>query len=131
VVSAGPPLPDFVGQQIGDAQAAAQQGGFSINQITAANSTQPLGTIVRQVPAPGTPITSGEVVQVWVSAGPAQVAVPDVTGMTLNQAESALTAAGFQVSVNQIGTGQRVVTYSPQGDQPQGSTITITVGFGF
>jgi serine/threonine-protein kinase len=131
VVSAGPPLPNFVGQQIGDAQAAAQQGGFSINQVAAANSTQPPGTIVRQVPAPGTPITSGEVVQVWVSAGPAQVAVPDVTGMTLNQAEAALTAAGFQVSVNQIGPGHRVITYSPQGNQAQGSTITITVGFGF
>ena len=57
--------------------------------------------------------------------------VPDVTGLNINQAEAALAAAGFNVSVNQIGPGHRVVTYGPQGQQPQGSTITITVGFGF
>jgi beta-lactam-binding protein with PASTA domain len=128
VVSAGAPLPNFVGQQIGDAQAAAQSGGFSINQVPDNSSTQPGGTITRQSPAEGTPITSGEVVTVWVSAGPQQVPVPDVQGMNINDAENALTAAGFQVSVNQVLPGNRVLSYSPSGTAPQGSTITITVG---
>jgi eukaryotic-like serine/threonine-protein kinase len=131
VVSSGPPLPNFVGQQVGDAQAAAASGGFTINQATAPDSSQPAGTIVRQAPAPNTPITSGEVVTVWVSQGPPQVTVPDVQGLNLSQAEAELTAAGFNVSVNQVGPGHRVITYGPQGSQPQGSTITITVGFGF
>ncbi len=130
VVSAGPPLPDFVGQQIGVAQAAAAAGGFIVNQQPVSSSSQPAGTIVRQEPAPNTPITSGEVVNVWVSQGPQLVNVPDLTGMNLNQAEAALTGAGFNVTVNQIGPGHRVVTWSPQGQAPQGSTITITVGFG-
>ena len=131
VVSAGPPLPNFVGQQLPAAQAAAQSGGYSINQITVAKSSQPSGTIVRQSPAANTPITTGEVVTVWVSPGPPQVSVPDVTGETINQAEHDLTAAGFNVTINQIGPGHRVITYSPTGTAPQGSTITITVGFGF
>ena len=130
VVSAGPPLPNFVGQQVEAAQAAAQSGGYSINQVAAASSSQPSGTIVRQSPEPGTPITSGEVVTVWVSAGPPQVNIPDVTGMNINQAEAALTAAGFNVTVDQIGPGHRVFIYSPTGQAPQGSTITITVGLG-
>jgi eukaryotic-like serine/threonine-protein kinase len=131
IVSAGPPLPNFVGQQFGFAQAAAQAGGYSINQVTVANSSQASGTIIKQSPAANTPITPGEVVTVWVSAGPAQVNVPDVTGENLGQAEAALNAAGFNVNVNQIGPGHRVITYSPTGTAPQGSTITITVGFGF
>jgi serine/threonine-protein kinase len=67
-------------------------------------------------------------VTVWVSAGPQQVPVPDVQGMNINDAENALTAAGFQVSVNQVLPGNRVLSYSPSGTAPQGSTITITVG---
>ena len=131
VVSAGPPLPNFVGQQLGVAQAAAQAGGYNINQITAAKSSQPSGTIIKQSPAANTPITPGEVVTVWVSAGPPQVSVPDVTGENIHKAEADLSAAGFNVTVNQIGPGHQVITYSPAGTAPQGSTITITVGFGF
>jgi eukaryotic-like serine/threonine-protein kinase len=128
VVSAGPPLPNLVGQPISTAQAEASTDGFSLNQITVTNSSQPADTVIKQSPAPDTPITSGEVVSVWVSQGPPQVTVPDVTGQNLNDAEAALTAAGFNVSVSQLGPGNRVITYSPQGQQPQGSTITLTVG---
>ena len=128
VVSAGPPLPNLVGQQLATAQAEAATDGFSLNQITVTNSSQPADTVIKQSPAADTPITSGEVVSVWVSQGPPEVAVPDVTGQNLNQAESELAAAGFNVSVSQLGPGDRVITYSPQGQQPQGSTITITVG---
>jgi serine/threonine-protein kinase len=128
VVSAGVPLPDFVGQQVGAAQGAAQSGGFSINQVPDNNSSQPAGTITRQSPPPGSPITSGEVVTVWVSAGPQQVPVPNVQGMSINDAERTLAAAGFNVSVNQVLPGNRVLAYSPTGTAPQGSTITITVG---
>ena len=106
-------------------------GGYSINQVTVAKSSQPSGTIIRQSPAANTPITPGEVVTVWVSAGPPVVSVPDVTGEDIHKAEADLSAAGFNVTVNQIGPGHRVITYSPTGTAPQGSTITITVGFGF
>jgi eukaryotic-like serine/threonine-protein kinase len=128
VVSAGPPLPNLVGQPISTAQAEASADGFSLNQITVTNSSQPADNVIKQSPAPDTPITSGEVVSVWVSQGPPQVTVPDVTGQNVNDAEAELASAGFNVSVSQLGPGNRVITYSPQGQQPQGSTITLTVG---
>ena len=109
-------------------QGEAAEGGYSLNQVTVTNSSQPANTIIRQSPAPDTPITSGEVVTVWVSQGPPEVTVPDVTGQNANQAEAELASAGFNVSVSQLGPGDHVITYSPQGQQPQGSTITITVG---
>ncbi|HXW47160.1 MAG TPA: Stk1 family PASTA domain-containing Ser/Thr kinase [Streptosporangiaceae bacterium] len=127
VVSAGPPLPNFVGQQLSAAEAAAQQGGYTIDPQTVSNSSQPADTIISQSPQPGTPISGGEVVVVQVSPGPPNVPVPNVDGLTEHQAIQQLTAAGFQVMVQGGGFGGIVTGYSPTGQAPQGSTITITV----
>jgi eukaryotic-like serine/threonine-protein kinase len=127
VVSSGQPLPSFVGQQVSAAQGAAAAGGYSINPVPTASS-QPANTIIRQSPAANTPITHGEVVTVFVSTGPPQVNIPNVDGLNVNQAESELTQAGFQVTVNQLGPGNTVGSYSPTGQAAKGSTITINVG---
>jgi eukaryotic-like serine/threonine-protein kinase len=130
-VSAGPPLPNFAGMQFPDAQAAAQQLGVTLQEESVNNSTQPANTIVKQSPAAGTPVSSNEVVTVWVSAGPPMVPVPDVSGMTIKQATKVLSAAGFQVSVNDPfggATGSTVTNYQPQGTAPEGATITIDIG---
>jgi eukaryotic-like serine/threonine-protein kinase len=129
-VSAGPPLPNFVGGTVTAAQATAAAGGYSIQPVTDAKSDQPSGTVTRQSPAAGAAIRSGEVVTVYVSAGPPEVSVPDVDGMSAGQAVQALQAAGFQVNVDK-GFGNHVTGYSPQGQAPKGSTITINVGFVF
>jgi beta-lactam-binding protein with PASTA domain len=126
-VSAGPPLPDFVGQQLQQAQATAQQGGYQLDPVTV-RGNQPQGTIVSQSPAPGTPITAHEVVTVKVSAGPPLVTIPNVTGMTVRHATAVLQQAGFQVQVSP-GFGRRVSSYSPTGQAPRGSTITLNVSF--
>ncbi len=126
-VSAGPGLPNFVGQQLSAAQAAAQAGGYTINPVPDAHSTQPANTITSQSPDPNTPITRNEVVTVHVSQGPPQVPVPDVQGLPLHQAIELLRQAGFQWQINQ-GIGNTVLNYSPTGTAPQGSTITLNVG---
>jgi serine/threonine-protein kinase len=131
-VSAGPPLPSFVGQQFQDAQGQAQSGGYQLQQVPDANSSQPQGTITSQSPAPGTPITPGEVVTVHVSNGPPEVPVPDVTGDSVRQATRILQQAGFQVQVSSgIFSGNTVSSESPSGQAPQGSTITLSLGFSF
>jgi eukaryotic-like serine/threonine-protein kinase len=136
VVSSGQPLPNFVGQQIGDVQAQAAAEGFTINPVADTTSPTPAGTVTSQQPAPNTPITPNEVVQVTVSTGQggqtgqgAEVAVPDVTGMTQDQATATLAQAGFGVQVNQGLFGSKVTSYSPTGQAPQGSTITINIGY--
>jgi eukaryotic-like serine/threonine-protein kinase len=135
VVSKGQPLPNFVGQQIAIAQAAAAAGGYSINAVGDSTSTQPAGTVTGQSPAAGTPITSGEVVSLQVSTGQGspggqgEVAIPDVQGMTASEAQSVLQAAGFNVHVSQGLIGQTVTSYSPTGQAPPGTTITITIGY--
>jgi eukaryotic-like serine/threonine-protein kinase len=126
-VSAGPPLPDFANQNVQEAQATAQAGGYTINPVEDASGKAPAGTIVRQSPAPGTPITAHEVVTVYVSPGPPLVQVPNVDGLPARQAIRELEQAGFNVAINK-GLGNSVTGYSPNTPSPAGTTITINVG---
>jgi beta-lactam-binding protein with PASTA domain len=135
VVSSGQPLPNFVGQQLSTAEVWAAEGGYSINPV-AVNTTAPAaGIVTSQSPGEGTPITSGEVVTLQVSTGQGgpggqgEVPIPDVKGMTASEAESLLHAAGFNVQVSQGILSQKVTSYSPTGQAPPGTTITITIGY--
>jgi len=130
VQSAGIPLPNLVGQQQDAAQQLAQQDGFQLNPEQDMHSDQPAGTVTRQSPKAGTPITPGEVVTIKVSAGPQLVDIPNVDGMQEQQAIHVLTDAGFQVAVAHVGPGHRVFNHNPSGQAPKGSTVTIFVGLG-
>ncbi len=62
-----------------------------------------------------------------VSAGPAMVQIPSVTGMSVHDAAKQLEKLGFQVSIVGFGKGN-VLAYNPTGQAPQGSTITLVAG---
>jgi eukaryotic-like serine/threonine-protein kinase len=132
LVAGGPPLPGFVGQNIQAAQQWAQAHGANLQQQQDQNSTQPQGTITGQRPAPGSLYQQGETVTVTVSTQPATVPIPTVTGMSVEQATQTLQAAGFKVQVVSYGGGgggggDTVWMFSPTGEAPAGSTITLYV----
>jgi beta-lactam-binding protein with PASTA domain/predicted Ser/Thr protein kinase len=128
-VSAGPPLPNFVGQNQSAAQQWTGANGVSLNVQPDAKNNQPQGTITRQSPAPNTPVSKGEVITVYVSPGPPNVAIPNVDGQGVLQAYHRLRALGFQVTTQQAGPfGKTVFNYSPSGQAPKGSTVTIYYG---
>jgi beta-lactam-binding protein with PASTA domain len=129
VVSAGPPMPNFVGQQKSAAEGWAGSVGVKLNEKTANHSDQPAGTIIRQSVKPGSAFYPGQVITIVISAGPPMVPVPNVDGKSVAQAERLLARAGFQVTVNQQGPLDIVFSYSPTGQAPKGSTITLDVGF--
>ena len=126
-VSAGPPLPDFRGQQKAVAEQWAQANGVNLNEVTV-KSQQPAGTILRQSPGAGAIFSQGEVITIDLSAGPAMVAIPNLNGMPVDQAVKTLKQLGFQVNVVQAGPLHTVFNYSPSGQAPQGSTVTVWAG---
>lgn len=127
MVSSGQPVPQFVGQQKAVAEQWAAANGVSLNEV-AVKSSQPAGTVVQQsVPAGGS-FTPHQVITIDFSNGPAMAGVPNVDGQPVSQAEQMLSQAGFQVKVVQVGPLDKVFSYSPSGQAPQGSTITIYVG---
>ena len=93
------------------------------------------GLVTRSDPSAGSLVAKGSSVVLYVSSGPAQVAVPKVTGQKLAQASATLTAAGFQVSqvtvpVNQASQDGVVVAQSPTAGAkaPPGSTVALSIG---
>jgi serine/threonine-protein kinase len=127
VLSAGPPVPNFVGQQKAVAEQWAAANGVRLNEGTAA-SDQPAGTVIRQSARPGSAFTAGQVITVTFSAGPPMVNVPNVDGQRIPKAVSILRRLGFVVQINQVGPFNVVFDYNPKGQAPKGSTITLTTG---
>jgi serine/threonine-protein kinase len=128
-VSDGPPLPDFIGENVQAAQQWAQQNGVTLNQQPDNNSQQPAGIVTGQQPAAGATFQQGQTITVNVSTGPQPVNVPSPDGLSTQQATQLLQQAGFQVQVNTYGPFDKVFDYSPTGQAPRGSTITLDVGY--
>ncbi|HEY9240845.1 MAG TPA: PASTA domain-containing protein [Streptosporangiaceae bacterium] len=126
-VSSGQPVPNFVGQQKAVAEQWAAANSVSLNEVTV-KSSQPAGTVVQQSVPSGGSFTPHQVITIEISNGPPMVGVPNVDGQPVSQAEQALSQAGFQVKVVQVGPFNKVFSYSPSGQAPQGSTITLYVG---
>ena len=130
LVASGPPLPNFTGMSFDAAQQLAGQYNVNLQQQPDGNSQQPAGVITGQEPAAGATFQPGQTVVVRVSTGPQLVNVPDLIGMTAEQATQLLENAGFQVKVNRFAFfNNKVFDYSPTGQAPRGSTITLDVGF--
>lgn len=101
VLSSGPVevmVPDVRGQDSYSAQQALTTLGLRA-KTRRIKSSQPAGQVVRQSPRPGASVPAGSVVTLWVASGPAvsHTVMPNITGLTLSEAASAL--IGMNVSV--------------------------------
>ena len=117
VVSDGPEprsVPDFAD----GAQYAAVAGELEaiglvpVRQDEFSDDVAP-GVVMRLSEAPGTEVPRGAEITVVVSKGPDLVAVPDLTGKTLAEAEAALEAAGLALGQDCCNSKGRVVTSDP------------------
>src|SRR3954451_7156155 len=98
------------------ATTAITSAGLVLGMVTTtSSSTVPSGTVISSSPAAGTQVNSGSAVNLVVSSGPAQVAVPNVVGMTQTAATSAVTSAGLV-----LGT----VTTASSSTVPLGNVIS-------
>jgi serine/threonine-protein kinase len=127
-------VPDVVGSSAADARAELRAAGFSVSTVTVV-SDEPAGTVIEQAPRAGMELRKGESVRLTVSAGPANVDVPDVTGLDEASAALELERAGFRVRVIDESTADpaqdgMVLRQTPAGGSSaeDGATVTITVG---
>lgn len=96
VVSKGPEtveLPDVVGMHIDEATAVLKTERFKVGPIKEQISSRPAGEVIEQAPAARTPLKVGSEVALTVSLGPLKV--PEVAGLSLEDARKALTDAGL------------------------------------
>jgi len=130
------PVTDVTNQSENTARSNLQRAGFTnVQSRQEASDEIAAGNVIRTDPAAGTQIRAGDPIALIVSSGAQQVQVPQVQGLTEQNARTALQNAGLEANVqsqpvqneNQDGI---VVQSSPSSGTsvPQGSTVTLFVG---
>lgn len=126
-------LPDVTGDSEADATAELEDAGLKVRTETARDySDEDKGTVLEQDPAEGESLAEGDTVTLTLSRGPEMIEVPDVEGMSVDDATQELEDAGFEVDEDRglLGIfGDKVKGQSVEGgdEAPKGSTITIEI----
>ena len=120
-----------------DAQRTLRAAGFTV-LVDYVASTQPADRVVRQAPSSGARVRRGTTVRLSVSQGPSAGplrSVPDVVGLTQDEAAAELRSAGFRVRVFAEPTPDPeeeglVIRQTPGAGRrvPSSAVVTIYVG---
>ena len=129
-------LPNLVGMEDGDAFAELNNLDLD-GELVREESSEPEGTVIRTQPVAGTLVTAGDVITVVVSAGVPTTFVPNVSGLTYDQAQQVLADAGLEIVDNppisptaDPNLDGRVISQSPPAgtEVEEGSVVQVTLG---
>ena len=131
-------VPKVVGLTIENAQAHLEDAGLVVRIAEGRHSTKaPEGSVLDVQPAQGTTLERGDRVKLVPSLGPPPVPVPNLVGLPLADAKTALREAHLKVgdvarAFNERFDEDRVVRQSVQADAkaPLGSRIDLVVSKG-
>ena len=107
-------VPNVVGQTVDQASLTLSQSGLKLGQETTQVSDKPINTIIQQDPIAGAQLEQGQGVAVVISAGKAQVTVPNLVGLT-SEADARTALADAKLNLGSVSEAD--------SDAPQGSVI--------
>src|SRR5262249_53032030 len=123
-----------VGVPYSQAASTLQGAGFAVARRDV-DSNEPKDTVVQEDPAANALAPKGSTITLFVSKGPKESSVPDVTSFARPDAISTLRNSGFRVRVEGSDTSDPnqdgiVLTQDrgPNSTAKPGATVTITVG---
>jgi eukaryotic-like serine/threonine-protein kinase len=132
-VSKGPKpidVPDFTGKSAERAEEQLSGLGFAVSTSEEHSDTVDKGVVMDQSPDEGTAY-KGDEIELLVSKGPVMVEVPDLQGMSVEEARSELSSVGLGIDVEEVSLYiglDTVVTQDPKsGALPKGSTVTVGI----
>ena len=143
-VSSGPEqveVPDVAGTPQQEASQTLREANLQVGNSTREYSDLPQGQVIRTDPPAGDEVDEGTQVDLIISRGSSTATVPDVSGLTEDEARLRIEGACepqpcFEVSTVEqssadIGEG-RVISQSPGGgtEQPKQATVTLVVSTG-
>lgn len=123
-------VPSLVGLTESDALFRIENASLSVGCVTYVRSTKKAGTVINQSPSAYLSISAGESVDLTVSAGELfyTSTVPDLYGLTVEEARAALYSVGLTVSsvysVSSAAKNKTVIFQSPITGTPITSSIT-------
>jgi eukaryotic-like serine/threonine-protein kinase len=136
-VSQGPKpvgVPSVLGSPFESAAGTLQGAGFAVARRDV-ESNDPKGIVVQMDPPANSFIAPGSTITLFVSKGPQETVVPDVTSFSRADAIATLRNSGFKVVVDLQDTQDSSVdgvvlteTPGPGESAKPGTTVTITVG---
>ncbi len=91
-------LPNLIGQELEEVQTLQDRDpsyAFALDVVEETSETVPAGWIIDQYPKAGVPMENGDRVRVSVSTGSAQRELPEVAGLSYDEAEARLLELGF------------------------------------
>ncbi|SIA46412.1 Probable serine/threonine-protein kinase PknB [Mycobacteroides abscessus subsp. abscessus] len=141
-ISSGPDsvtLPDnLVGMSPDDARKAIEALGlkWELDSSKVASDTVPEGKVAQTNPSPGSKVKAGQTIRAYLSSGSDQVDVPDLSGMTQDQARSTLKGVGLELgnvtSVDSEKEKDRIVEQDPATGTKvkKGTAIGVSISSG-
>lgn len=124
-------MPYLIGIDLEEAENSLERSGFVEIKSRMVNSPMPAGIVLEQQPEAGVPMLQGTPITLTVSNG--KVSVPNVTGLSEEEARSILTKEGFTVSVtyqNDLTKLGIVISQSPESikSSEKVRTVDLIVG---
>ena len=131
-------VPDLRGLTVAQATQLLKNTGLVLgDQLPQASTERPKDTIISQSPAPDVQVSKGSTVDIVISTGPGQVAVPDVVNMaSVEEARVALTQAnlvlGTVTQENADAAAGTVVRTDPTAGTlvDPGTTVNLVISSG-
>ena len=130
-------VPDVTNQVLETAVTTLKDLGFEVVPVAEETTTVDTNVVWKQVPLPGEELKEGETVTIVYNPSNAPMAVPNLAGMTIDQARTALLNLGLTIGVitpqnDPTAPADTIIASVPQaGEQVLGgATIDLTVSQG-
>jgi beta-lactam-binding protein with PASTA domain len=125
-------VPNVIGLRSDAATVEIRDRGLDVLPRTG-QSNRPPGVVFAEKPGPGTQLGKGQAVTIFISSG--RLSVPDVTGLTLTNAEQKLRNRGFKVELKRVASTRAkdtVIDQEPVAGVTavRGTTVKLSVSSG-
>lgn len=127
-------VPNVVGKQVTVAKHILEDNHLRVSVSEVSNPDVPAGRVISQSPEANEQVKEQRTVHLVVSKGVGDITMPDITGMTLDQARSRLKNLGLVIGKISAGTDDSkedgvILMQSPPGDSKvtKGATVDVTV----
>jgi serine/threonine-protein kinase len=129
-------VPDIVGLEVPAATAELEGDGLTLGAETERASDRPEGEIIEQSPAFGEEVAEGSSIDYVISTGPEAATVPDLVGLSLDQAVAELEKANLRRGSTEERASSRpegqVISSDPAAGEnvEAGDTVDLVVSNG-
>lgn len=127
-------VPNVVGKQLSVATRLLEERHLRVSSSEVTNSDVPAGQVISQSPEPGESVKERRVVHLVVSKGAGDITIPDLQGMSFDQAREKLKALGLsigKISYESDSSKEDGVVISQGlqagGKASKGATVDITI----